>query len=551
MNEYSITSDSSTRMNSQFSCANRLKFADLSNIYYALIAIALHLISILGAYKQIKVFMFTLMVDLSTQITELLENNDQATNLQNLDMLQENLSSSKFLITNQFATSITLLVFSIVSMFWFALFSLFKTGNLSNDNVQLGNDIITSEILKNQKIQAATTNDFSPKNDSAPLDFSLSSSSSPRSQTSRSSFFSSSASFFSTNSTETNQLKLKLLTLIRIFYLPPLNSCFHLLMCFFMFLVRLDLVKFQKTYDISRKSSNESLLINLTDYVSEYAIDLNHMNYIIALIALNFKLTRVYSNMNRLYALIIFIQLTLFTVIDLTTYSAFEALFVSQHTRESLSARIRQSDLKNILFVDMNSTFNHSSDDLLIGSETLLILEYSVSWLLNILYLSSFNLFGFSFFRQAHLKIRHKYEQYLTSFTTKTSNTKNNIQHSKPELQIEYSPMVSKIGVKNQYKAILIGIVSLLLIEASRVPLIYSFYTKYFHKNSREIYLVALILHLVYLVFNAFFWILLSFKTDWTVRFSADFRALFWNRLFTEYFHTQNSKKVCFILISR
>ncbi len=540
-------------MSKKILCANKLKFADLSNIYYALVAISLHIISILNIYRQIKVLMFTLMVDLSTQITERLEQNNHPNDLQNLDQLHQNLLSSKFFITNQFATSITFLVLSIVSMFWFGFFSLFKTGNLSNDNVQLGNHMITIDNFKKYRVQIITNNEYSLKNESTPLNFSLSSLSSPQSDTSgSSSFTSSSTSFMSSGSTDSSMLKPKFFTLIRIFYLPPLNCCFHLLMCYFLVLVKLDLAKFQQAYDVSEKLSNESLFINSTNCISEYEIDLNHINYIIALIVLNFKLTRVYCKMNHLYSLIVFIQLTLFGVIDLGTYSAFETLFKTQNTRDNLSARIEQSDLKSILFNDKNVSLSSKSDSLFLENEILLILAYSSSWLLNIIYLSSFNIFGFSFFRQAHLKIRYKYDQYILRYSTKNidtdkkSTTKNSSLNLNHNLRVENSSIFSKIGVKNQYKAILVGILFLLVLEAFRVPLIYSFYIKYFQTNSRDVYLIALILHLIYLVSNALFWILMSFKTDWTVKFTSDFRVLFWNRLFTEYFYARNPKKVWF-----
>lgn len=288
-------------------------------------------------------------------------------------------------------------------------------------------------------------------------------------------------------------------------------------------------------------------------------IDLNYINYIFGFIVLGYKMTRVYSNINRLYGILVFVQVILFTILNLTTLSAFRVLYETSGIRY-LSTRINQSSLKNLINSDSlytrNSSVlfhpNHSVfAAVFLESDHLLLTTFFTSWILNLLYLGSLNFFGFSFFSQAQLKIRHKYEQCLSQFIANKNSYSGNkfktiARCGKSGLQIEYRPVLSKIGVQNQYKAILAGIVLLLAIEIFQIPFIYTFYMSYMYRNL-EIYLMALCAQLVYLLANALFWILLSFKPDWTVRFTANYRVLYWNRMFTEYIHAQNSKKVSYI----
>ena len=280
-------------------------------------------------------------------------------------------------------------------------------------------------------------------------------------------------------------------------------------------------------------------------------IDLNYINYTFGFIVLGYKMTRVYSSINRFYGILVFLHVIVAAILNLIKLSAFRVLFKASGIR-FMSARIEQSSLKHLvnaddLYAAHNSTHphsGHSADAMFLANDHLLIAAFLTAWTLSLLYLSALNFFGYSFFSQAQLKITCKYEQCLNQFLANQSSHAGKLKpRCKSGLQIEYKPILSKIGVQNQYKAILAGIVFLLATELFQIPFAYIFYMNYLRKNL-DIFLVALCGQLAYLVFNALFWILLSFKPDWTVRFTPNYRVLYWNRLFTQYFHAQNSKKV-------
>lgn len=298
-------------------------------------------------------------------------------------------------------------------------------------------------------------------------------------------------------------------------------------------------------------------LINLnqifTKSLGGYVINIVHVNSLLAFLALGFKITRVYSSMNRFYSMLIAIHMTIFTILNITTYTAFETFFKT-NSLKSLSIRIMESHLKGLISIgnsknDSDQVLPKQTSIMFMESDKVVLVMYLAGWIMNIVYLSTLNLFGYSFYKHAQLKLKHKYENFLAQYITSNkngfkSNMKNpHMPHFKPEIQTEFSPIMSKIGVKNQYRSILIGIVLLLATELLRMPLVYTFYIKYFRTNIK-IYLFALIGQLAYLIFNALFWIFLSFKTQWAVRFTGSFRVLYWNRLFTEHFYSQHLKKV-------
>ena len=292
-----------------------------------------------------------------------------------------------------------------------------------------------------------------------------------------------------------------------------------------------------------------------TKTLGSYVLDITHLNCLIAFLALSFKVTRVYSCMNRFYAMLIAIHMGLFTILNITTYTAFETLFKT-NSLKSLSVRIMESNLKGLISIgnsrnDSNQILPKETSIVSMESDKVVLGVYLAGWTMNLIYLSTLNLFGFSFYKHAQLKLKHKYENFLAQYITSNRNgfksaIKNpHMPHFKPEIQPEYSPIMSKIGVKNQYRSILIGIVLLLATELLRIPLVYSFYIKYFRTNV-EVFLFALVGQIAYLIFNALFWIFLSFKTQWVVRFTGSFRVLYWNRLFTEHFYSQHLKRVNF-----
>lgn len=129
-----------------------LKFGCLANMFYATLTIIFHVISLVITVRRIRTLMQTLMLNLSLSITEKLSN--LADIEQSNQLLRTSLSNSKFFITNQFASAITLVVFSSLFLVGFVLSSLFNTGNLANDSLQLGDDLVIVEQTKCQKVNS-------------------------------------------------------------------------------------------------------------------------------------------------------------------------------------------------------------------------------------------------------------------------------------------------------------------------------------------------------------------------------------------------------------
>ena len=137
---------STTSHSSEIRKCPNLKLGDLGTILYAIIVVTLHSISLLLTMKHIKALMFSLMLDLSTNIT-----NNLAQQF-SVEQVKLRLSDSRFFITNQFWLSITMLVLSSVFMILFLVSSIFKTGNLANDNNQIGNDLTIIEKTEDRKV---------------------------------------------------------------------------------------------------------------------------------------------------------------------------------------------------------------------------------------------------------------------------------------------------------------------------------------------------------------------------------------------------------------
>jgi hypothetical protein len=117
-----------------------LKFGSLANMFYAALIVLFHVISLAMTVKRVRALMQSLMLNLSLSITEKLSTNTDIE--QSNHLLGASLNDSKFFITNQFSSTITLIVFSAVFLMCFVFSSLFRTGNLANDNLQLGDDLI-------------------------------------------------------------------------------------------------------------------------------------------------------------------------------------------------------------------------------------------------------------------------------------------------------------------------------------------------------------------------------------------------------------------------
>ena len=382
-----------------------------------------------------------------------------------------------------------------------------------------------------------------------------------------------------------------------------------------------DIVNFNLDSSILVKNNNNNTTNNFLDTLIDignlFHINLNYLNYLLAFLVFTFKSTRVYSTMNRLYAFLVFIHLMLFTCLNFTAFPAFEILFKSNDmigynynnpnrndaqlapkttSTSTISYKVLNSTLNMPEYFSLNSAYNNSNDSItitipnsnlvlnmnlninsfipsLFNNEYFVLGTFLTSWLLNLIYLSSLNIFAISFYREAQLKIKLKYKKFLMCDTNgnqisqhtnsndiddciskktddflhvskcvlKTNNTlpffadQKNFQKMKLRKNSKLNKK-EQYQVINQYKAIIVGIFIFLLTETFRFPFVYSCYIKYFLRECNT-FLIALMSQLIYLMFNALFWIILSFKTQWDVKFTRQFRILLWHQIYIEYLY--------------
>lgn len=566
---------------------NKCKFGceSLNTVCYALIAICLYLISLSFIINEYKLLIFSIEYDLSIKLAENLFERKNETNILAI--------KSKNFIINQFATSIIFLIFSFLFMLIFAFVSFFKFGYSINNNIRLGRDFVLIKPCKlfsskkgeysfnnnnnttSSPITSSTTSFLPSSNISTTTDEILSSISVSCCSAKSSPVLSSSSSFASASTSSTSSTADRVNSSIDksisqfSFYLPPINSCLHMIMCFCFLMSRLNLEKFKLTndlftynqqYDKYRKNKlNATLLVKrllhikygntsrskLYEFINfglELAntlkLDLNYFNYIIGFIVFLIQFTRIHSSMNKYYSFVIFTHLSLFTISSLTSYCSFENIFKSNLIK--LTSKIASNDELKIL-IKVNTTYlnnnairtstpsKYTPD--LFNNESFLISCYVISWLLNLVYLSSLNAFATTFYMRQFGKLRFKFEFFLNKRNKNISIIQ--MEHDKG-IKSYFKKEKYKYKENNtleiQYKIIITGIVILLLIEIFRIPFLYLCFCKYLFSSS-EIYLVTLLFELIYLVFNSFIWILFSFKTKWRVHFSSKFRVLLWNKM--------------------
>ena len=291
------------------------------------------------------------------------------------------------------------------------------------------------------------------------------------------------------------------------------------------------------------------------NFLNKFQIDCNYMNYFLAFLVLMFKSTRVYSKMNRLYASLVFVHLLLFALLNLTTYPAFELLFkVKMKTKLIKSATSSLSiidSIRNENFI-LNSNL-HRLVPSLFDNKHFMLSIYLLSWTLNLVYLATLNFFATSFYKDAQWKIKLKFENYLNYWESMDKSKSpvddrkiiydNNLfnsfqQHTRALTLFQSEENAS--GTK-QYKAIIAGILAFVVCQIFRLPLIYSCYIKYFI-HSFDTYLFALMFQLIYLMYNAVFWIILSFRKEWLVNFTSEFRILLWHHLYCQHFNKTPKK---------
>ncbi len=560
-----------------FSCGNWV------SIVYASFTIFFYMISFIFIIKEIKSLIFSLELELSVHLIQnLIVNKSEFHKIEN----------SKFFAVSQFTSSIVFLALSFVSMICFAVISFFKIGRLSNCDAQLGHDFVIikplQNLIKNKKkdsnlsksANSIIASSYSSTTDEIFSSNSVSccSSASLSSTLSSDSFASSILSMPSepADSLENFHLINEKSTSQLIYYFPPLSSSIHLIMCFCLLISRLSLEKFKLNNDLIQQvqENNQSkqnrvnasvFLVGLLkadssavqndilkfwfDHSKSMKLDLNYFNYLFGYLVLVYRFTRIHACMNKLYALILFLHLVLLTVLNLTTYQAFEIIFKSNLLK--LTSQIAwNAELNTLIKVNtsfLNVTTNEQRKYIpnILSNDSFLIASYSISWLVNLAYLSSLNAFAVSFYMQALSKLKIKFENVLNRQNVKKQNilTGFHIKHyeytkpvrtgSQPDNNVLERESVANIknNIETQYKIVITGIILLLISEVCRIPIIYLFFYKYLF-SGLDVYLIAISFQLAYLIFNAIIWIILSFKVgNWRVHFSAKFRVMLWNKL--------------------
>ena len=310
--------------------------------------------------------------------------------------------------------------------------------------------------------------------------------------------------------------------------------------------------------NLNLDSNSTSKLFNFKKKVpNKFQIDSNFINYSLAFLVFSLKFTRIYSRMNLLYATLVLVHLLLFMISNLTMYPALEIICRNnlKHQKNISTSDSIFDTLKNESFISNSHLYKlvPSAFD----NQKFMIVTYVLSWLLNLIYLASLNVFATSFYKDAQLKIKYKFESYLNYYSA--NETKSNVLGESGKKIIYDNNIVNPFLLQSnqtdsivlyhgndddgsgtkQYKAIIGGIFLLLLTETFRLPFVYSCYIKYFI-YSFDVYLLALSFQLVYLLFNAIFWIILSFKKEWSVHFTPQFRILLWHELYSQYFNRDN-----------
>ena len=131
---------------SSFSCSN------IGNQFYAISTVTIHTIIMFTTVTRMRALMRSLIYDLNENISQTLERRQESLNSAEV---QKILVNSRYFVTNQFSSSIALLVFSALFLICFAVTSFFKTGNLANDNIQLGDDLVAIDNIKYKKVRSS------------------------------------------------------------------------------------------------------------------------------------------------------------------------------------------------------------------------------------------------------------------------------------------------------------------------------------------------------------------------------------------------------------
>lgn len=488
------------------------------NIFYGIITLAIQFVSIIDYFLTIRKLLY----------------------------LNESLAP----ILSQIVLSLVFLIASFASIFGFIQCSFCSTENLSNDNNRLGDDLILTQESNSQLKQSQQT--IRTLSTACPSIISNGSNQSTKLFSAEENIPFKSSSHIKIQPMQSTKSSFKEL------YVPPFNTIFHLLMAFCLLISKLILSK------ISKKEINISLLNEITkmplntkidDYnrlirllsnttnsseliksviveilnekqtfmtiisLNTLEIRLEHLSYFMALFMFLFKITRFYSIVNKSYCFLVFCNLLIFVFLNLYSLSTLEFLYKSHEA-------------------PMRNFYSHLD---ILEYPLVLILSYFLSWILSILYYISFNIYLIYFYNESNCKLIKKYEFYYAKYYTQ-SDTCSQLNDSNQIL--------------TQYKAIIIGISIILLVELIQIPYLYTCYTKYFSTNI-QLYFIALCFQLLYLFYNSILWIILSFKQTWSINFTAKYHIILWHYIYsnklrqTSSFDSSNDKVTKWQTISK
>ena len=362
------------------------------------------------------------------------------------------------------------------------------------------------------------------------------------------------------------------------FYFLPANIVLHLITCVVILLTKMLLS--MKLTEMQRKNSNATLTIlnaNNTIVVSTYSpnyinnnrdfqvfgyiellnlfysnqilINIDYFNYFFALLMFMINISRVYIKLNSFFAVVLIMNLFIYMIQNLMTILTIDYIF----TLPSSSSRANSYENSNLAFIRIITTY-------VFDNKLFILVSYLASWILNLIYYTAFNIYCIFFYNKAHLKLITKYKCYLNRYynfhvnvtpratsSSSSSSAASSSSSSTSSTSSASSSLINEIcltgsHVFTQYKAIIFGIVILLLIEVLQIPYLYNCYTSY---NTHVAYLIALLVQLVYLLLNAFIWIILTLKHKWKLNFTLKFQILLWHTLFynylNEYYGSVNS----------
>lgn len=555
-------------MNMLLRITKHIRCGSIGSILYGSIAISLYVISLACLVNELKNLIFSLEFELSIRIAEKLIKTNQTIHV----------IHSKYFVINQFLAPICLLTFSFLTMILFSILCFFNVTNLSNGDHRFGHDLIQVNLNAKKKSKKLTQeynfNNFSLSASSASDEVmstisacSSNISSSPARSTTSSSACSSSSSSttseFSTVSANYNH-KPKFFFFL---CLPPINTCLHFSMCILLLMCKLNLDRFQQSNDLFKENQNSNqlrlnatvlitqlmgfqfvFLSDMKDFIDYFKlIDINYFNLIFAYLTLMFRLVRAHYTLNKNYSLLLLLNLILFTLLNILTTNAFEAIFKGNSIK--LSETIASNEELKHLIELSNSTSSTRDNSKFIPNvfknDFILMISFKLSFMLNLMYFSSFNAFSLSFYVREYDKIKIKLETLLQEHDKRFNHSylfsiKKKSQPNKKS-NGDYS-------IESQYRIIIIGIVLLLATELLRIPIIYLIFFKYLFLNSKS-FLFVLIVQLVYLMYNAIVWFVFSFKTSWSVHFSSNFLMLLWNQLSLKSANRLNSSNLTKITI--